>query len=153
MNRKGCAMAAAVLIVGAITLGCVGNAARAASTGELVAGEIIMRGWWAGALPPVRIIDGRRIVLVSARDSEYLVRFGPFENGADCSSSMSEYMHGSLSEKVYERFKSGHARADDEDRILADVQKRNSKCIQSDGSEQFRMPGTFKADNTTDFVK
>jgi hypothetical protein len=147
--------------VGAIALGAgvvvlamrTPGAARGQSTGELSPGMLMDRGWYAGAVPPIRMVDGRRVVLVSAAESDYIVKFGPFENIADCASAVSEYSRGSLSERHYERLKAGRADADEEARVLADVQARNVRCIISDGSDRFRMPGNFKTDPTTDFVK
>jgi hypothetical protein len=151
MNRKKCAAVAAAWIAGAIALGarmCV-----AQSTGETEPGMMMDRGWYAGAVPPIRMVDGRRVVMVSAPESEWIVKFGPYTNIADCASSVSEYSRGSVPESDYERLKLGRADADDEARVLADVQARNVRCIVSDGSERFRMPGHFKTDPTTDFVR
>jgi hypothetical protein len=144
---------AALSLAGAIALGAGGRPSLAQSTGDLEPGMLMDRGWYAGAVPPIRVVDGRRVVLVSAPESEYIVKFGPFENIADCASSVSEYSRGSLPERDYDRLKAGRADADDEARVLADVQARNVRCIVSDGSERFRMPGSFKTDPTTDFVK
>jgi hypothetical protein len=148
-------------IAGAIALGAgalvlailAQGAARAQSTGELSPGMLMERGWYAGAVPPVGVVDGRRVVLASAPESDWIVTFGPFMNIAECGSAVSEYSRGSLPDSDYEALKMGRASAADEARILADVQARNVKCIVSDGSERFRMPGQFKTDPTTDFVK
>jgi hypothetical protein len=138
-------------LAGAIALGAGG--ARAQSTGELSPGMLMNRGWYAGAVPPIGVVDGRRVVLVSAPESDWIVKFGPFMNGAECSSALSEYSRGSLSDSDYEAFKAGRALGIDEGQILADVQARNARCIVSDGSERFRTPGRFETDPTTDFVR
>ena len=77
----------------------------------------------------------------------------PYTNIADCASSVSEYSRGSVPESDYERLKLGRADADDEARVLADVQARNVRCIISDGSERFRMPGHFKDRSYDRFCK
>jgi hypothetical protein len=148
-KRAAIALGAGVLAFGIASAG----AARAQSTGELSPGMLMERGWYAGAVPPISVVDGRRVVLASAPESEWIVRFGPFMNIAECGSAVSEYSRGGLPDSDYEALKMGHASMDDEARVLADVQARNVKCIVSDGSERFRMPGEFKADPTTDFVK
>lgn len=156
-NAGAIALAAGALFLALLTPG----AARAqsvgvrasGSTGELSPGMLMERGWYAGAVPPISVVDGRRIVLASAPDSEWIVKFGPFMNGAECSHALSEYSRGSLSDSDYEAFKAGRALGVNEEQILADVQARNARCIVSDGSERFRMPGEFKADPTTDFVR
>jgi hypothetical protein len=146
------ALGAGVLAFG-IFAGAPG-AARAQSTGELSPGMLMNRGWYAGAVPPIGVVDGRRVVLVSAPESQYVVVFGPFMTGAECSSAISEYSRGSLSDSdYYEAFKMGKSLAVDEAQILADVQKRNVRCIVSDASERFRTPGRFSTDPTTEFVK
>ncbi len=151
MNRKRSATVAVAWLASAIALGAWPCLAQ--STGEIEPGMMMDRGWYAGAVPPIRVVDGRRVVLVSAPESEYIVKFGPYANIGECASSVSEYSRGGLPERDYERLKAGRADADDEARVLADVQKRNVKCIVSDGSERFRMQAQFKADPTTDFVK
>lgn len=138
---------------GVLAFGMLAGAARAQSTGELAPGMLMERGWYAGVVPPIRVVDGRRLVLASAPDSEWIVKFGPFLSGAECSSALSAYSRGALSDADYEQFKMGRARAGDEDRILADVQQRNARCIVSDGSERFRMLGRFTTDPTTEFVR
>ena len=82
-----------------------------------------------------------------------MVKFGPFMNGAECSSALIEYSRGSLSNSDYEAFKAGRTVGVDEDEILADVQARNARCIVSDGSERFRTPGKFTTDPATEFVR
>ena len=111
------------------------------------------RGWYAGAVPPIRLLDGRRVLLVSAAESQWIVKFGPYTNIADCASSVSEYSRGSVPNSDYERLKLGRADAEEEARVLADVQARNVRCVVSDGSERFRLPSNFESDPTTDFVK
>jgi len=146
-------MVSAIALAGAVAFGMLAGAARAQSTGELAPGMLMNKGWYAGAVPPIRVVDGRRVVLVSAPESEWVVKFGPFMNIAECGSAVSEYSRGGLPESDYERLKTGRANADDEARVLADVQARNVRCIVSDGSERFRMPGRFETDPTTDFVR
>jgi hypothetical protein len=104
-------------------------------------------------VPPIGTVDGRRVVLVSAPESDWIVKFGPYENIAECASSVSEYSRGGLPESDYERLKLGRADADDEARVLSDVQARNVRCILSDGSERFRLPSKFTTDPTIDLVK
>lgn len=133
-------------------LATVGGA-LAQSTGEVSPGMLMNRGWYAIAVPPIGAEGGRRVVLASAPESEWAVKLGPFLNVAECSTALSEYSRGTLSNAYYERYKTGHARDEDEDKILADVQARNSRCIVSDGSERFRTPGHFETDPTTDFVR
>lgn len=148
------ALAAAIALgAGVAVLGMRAGVALAQNTGELSRGMLMEEGWWAGALAPIRFVDGRRVVMVSAPDSEWTVTFGPFMSPAECSSNLSEYSRGTVPTEVYERVKAGHAAPDDEARVLKDVQARNVKCIQSDGSERFRMPGNLTVDPTTDFVK
>lgn len=143
------ALGAGVLVVAMLAPGV----ALAQSTGELAPGMLMEKGDYAGAVPPIRVVDGRRVVLVSAPESEWIVKFGPFSNIGECGSAVSEYSRGSIPESDYDRVKTGRADADEESRVLADVQARNVRCIVSDGSERFRMPGQFKADPTTDFVR
>jgi hypothetical protein len=147
------ACGAIALGAGVLAFGTLAGAARAQSTGELSPGMLMERGWYAGAVPPIRVVDGRRVVLVSAPESDWIVTFGPFMNIAECGSAVSEYSRGGLSDSDYEAFKAGRALGVNEEQILADVQARNVKCIVSDGSERFRTQGQFKADPTTDFVK
>ena len=146
---------AGLLAAGAIALGVAGwsRPCLAQSTGDLEPGMLMDRGWYAGAAPPIRTVDGRRVVVVSAPESDWIVKFGPYTNIADCWSSVSEYSRGGLPESDYDRLKAGRADAVEEAQVLADVQKRNVRCIVSDGSERFRMPGQFKGDPTTDFVR
>jgi hypothetical protein len=144
---------AVLSIVGAIALGAWPRRCLAQSTGDVEPGMLMDRGWYAGAVPPIRAVDGRRVVVVSAPESDWIVKFGPYTNIADCWSSVSEYSRGALPESDYDRLKAGRADAEEEAQVLADVQKRNVRCIVSDGSERFRMPGQFKADPTTDFVR
>jgi hypothetical protein len=145
--------ASRIVALVAITIAIGARVCLAQSTGETEPGMMMDRGWYAGAVPPIRVVDGRRVVMVSAPESEWIVKFGPYTNIADCSSSVSEYSRGSVPELDYERLKLGRADADDEARVLADVQARNVRCIVSDRSERFRMPGHFKTDPTTDFVR
>lgn len=48
-------------IAGAIALGMLAGGASAGSVGELSRGMLAERGWYAIAVPPIRIIDGRRV--------------------------------------------------------------------------------------------
>ncbi len=50
------------------------------------------KGLYAGAVPPIRVVDGRRVVLMSAPSQEWIVKFGPYTNIADCASSVSELL-------------------------------------------------------------
>ena len=112
------------------------------------------RGWYAIAVPPIRLVEGRRVVLASAPESEWdLTNLGPFLDAADCSRVVSEISRGSLSDTEIENFKVSGGPGVEEARVLADIQTRNARCIVSDGSERFRWPGSFRVDPTTDFVK
>ena len=112
---------AGLLAAGAVALGVAGwsRPCLAQSTGELEPGMLMDRGWCAGVVPPIRTVDGRRVVVVSAPESDWIVKFGPFMNGAECSSALSEYSRGSLSDSDYEVFKAGRAVGVDENQILA----------------------------------
>jgi hypothetical protein len=147
--KAGALALGGVLVLAMLTPG----AARAQATAETHPGMLMERGWYAGAVPPISVVDGRRVVLVSAPESDWIVKFGPFMNIAECGSAVSEYSRGGLPDSDYEALKMGRASADDEARVLADVQARNVKCIVSDGSERFRMPGQFKTDPTVDLVR
>jgi hypothetical protein len=142
-------------IAGVLALGMIfaGGAARAQSVGELSPGMVMNKGWLAIAVPPIRLVDGRRVVMASAAESEWTVKFGPFLDLADCGSVLSRYSRGSLLDSDYEAYKAGRTLGVDEAQILADVQARNARCIVSTGSERFRLPGTFKVDPTTDLVR
>lgn len=140
------------LLVGVLAFS--GRPAVAQSVGELSPGMVMNKGWLAIAVPPIRVIDGRRVVVVSAPESEWdVTNLGPFLDVADCGSALSRYARGSLLESDYEKFKEGRRPGASEAQILADVQQRSARCIQSDGSERFRTPGRFEKDPTTDFVK
>ena len=80
-----CKSAAGAIALGAgvLALGMFAGAARAQSTGELAPGMLMDSGWYAGAVPPISVVDGRRVVLVSAPESEWIVKFGPYANIAD----------------------------------------------------------------------
>lgn len=143
-----------IVVAGVLVLAILAGAARAQSTGELTPGMKSEPGWFAIAIPPVRVIDGRRVVMVSAPEAEWTItNLGPFLDGQDCSHALSECSRGSLLDSDYQAFKAGRAIAVDEAQILADVQARNARCIVSDGSERFRTPGRFETDPTTDFVR
>jgi hypothetical protein len=143
-----------VASIAGVALAIVTAGAGAQSVGELSPGMVMNKGWLAIAVPPIRVVDGRRVVVASAPESEWRVtNWGPFLNVADCGHVLSIYSKGSLLDSDYEAFKEGHTFGVDEAKILADVQARNSRCIISDGSERFRMTGRVVADPTTDFVK
>lgn len=101
----------------------------ARSTAELAPGMLMERGWYAGAVPPIRVVDSRLVVLVSAPESDWIVKFGPFMNIAEYGSAVSEYSRGSLPYSDYEALKMGRASVDYEARVLADVQARNVKVL------------------------
>lgn len=89
------AIAGAIALgAGVLAFGMLAGAARAQSTAETEPGMLMDRGWYAGAVPPIRVVDGRRVVLVSAPESEWIVKFGPYTNIAECASSVSEYSRG-----------------------------------------------------------
>ena len=146
------------LVVGAILLLIASLPVAAArppfsqSTGELHPGMLMNAGGYAIAVAPVRMVDGRRVVTVSAPEQEWIIKFGPFINAGDCNESLSPYSRGLLSDKEYEAFKEAgqNAPAEVEAKVLEDVQAR---CIVSDGSERFRTPGRIEPDPTTDFIR
>lgn len=75
--------------------------ARAQSTGELAPGMLMERGWYPGAVPPIRVVDGRHVVLLLAPESDWIVKFGPFLTLADCGSKVNESSRGSLPDSDY----------------------------------------------------
>jgi hypothetical protein len=112
-------------------------------------------GWFAIEIPPIRVVDGRRVVMVSAEEAEWTVtNLGPFLDAQDCSHALSVYARGSLLDSDFEAFRAGrNAWGVDETRILADVQARSARCVTSDGSERFRTAPSFKMDPAADFIK
>ncbi len=83
---------------GAGVLAFWGRPAIAQSTGELSPRRMMSAGWLAIAVPPIRVVDGRRVVVASASESEWTVKFGPFLGGAECGSVLSGYSRGALHE-------------------------------------------------------
>ena len=102
---------AIALGAGVLAFGMLAGAARAASTAETEPGMLMDKGFYAGAVPPIRVVDGRRVALMSAPEWEWIVKFGPYTNIADCASSVSSYSRGSVPESDYERLKLGSADA------------------------------------------
>lgn len=150
-GRRRCVM---ISIATAIALGIFGGAARAQSVGELSPGMMMNKGWYAIAVPPIQVIDGRRVVAASAPESEWIVKLGPFlDLVPECSRALSGYARGSLSDEEIENFKVRGGPSAEEARVLAEIQQRNARCVISDGSERFRTPGRFATDPTTDFVR
>ena len=148
-NARKIALAAGALFLALLAPG----AARAQATAETEPGMKINAGWYVIAEPPRGVADGRNVVLVSAPEAEWSITSGPYLSLAECGSALSQFSRPSLPDEVYERFKAGRGYSGDEDDILADVARRNARCLISDGSERFRMPGQFKTDPTTDFVR
>ena len=104
-GRRRCVM---ISIATAIALGIFGGAARAQSVGELSPGMMMNKGWYAIAVPPIQVIDGRRVVAASAPESEWIVKLGPFlDLVPECSRALSGYARGSLSDEEIENFKVG----------------------------------------------
>jgi hypothetical protein len=144
--------AAGVLIL--VMLAGVARPCFAQNTGELTPGMKSEPGWFAIEIPPIEVVDGRRVVMVSAPEAEWIVtNLGPFLNGQECSHALGEYSRGSLLDSDYQAYKAGRALNVSEDQVLADVQARSARCVVSDGSERFRTPGIFKTDPTTEFVR
>lgn len=142
--------------IAGVLLGMIlaGGAARAQSVAEISPGMMASKGWYLIAIPPIQAIDGRRVVVASAPESEWTVKLGPFLDIFDCSHSLSSYSKGTLLESDYEAYKAGGSFSVKETEILEDVQQRNAKCVVSDGiSERFRTPGRFEKDPTTGFVR
>jgi hypothetical protein len=143
---------------GALVLAILAGAARpclAQNTGELTQGMKSEPGWFAIEIPPIRVVDGRRVVMVSAEEAEWTVtNLGPFLDAQDCSHALSVYARGSLLDSDFEAFRAGrNAWGVDETCILADVQARSARCVTSDGSERFRTAPSFKMDPAADFIK
>ena len=146
--------ATALVAAGALVLALLApGAARAQATAETHPGMIMNAGWYAIAEAPIRAVDGRRVVLVSAPEVEWSITSGPYLSLTECGSALSQFSRPSLPDGVYERFKAGRGYSADEDDILADVARRNARCLISDGSERFRTPGEFKTDPTTEWEK
>jgi hypothetical protein len=146
---------AIALGVGVPALGMLAGARIAAdqSVGELRPGMLMEPGWYAIAIPPIRVVDGRRVLMASAAEEECAVRFGPFLDAAECGSVRSRYSHGALLDSDYAAFKAERTVGAGEAEILADVQAWDARGIVSDGSEKFRMPSRFETGPTTDFVR
>ena len=66
---------------------------------------------------------------------------------------LSCYSRPALLDSDYGAYNAGRTLGVDEAQVLADGQRRNARCIVSDGSERFRTPGRFETDPTTDFVR
>lgn len=142
-------LGAGVLVLATLAPG----AACAQATAETHPGMVMNAGWYAIATPPRGVVDGRLVVLVSAPEAEWSITSGPYLSLTECGNALSQFSRPSLPDSVYERFKAGRGYPGDEDDILADVARRNARCIISDGSERFRTSGEFKTDPTTDFTR
>ena len=101
----------------------------ARSTAGAAPGILYGAGLVRWRVPPIRVVDSRLVGLVSAPESDWIVKFGPFMNIAEYGSAVSEYSRGSLPYSDYEALKMGRASVDYEARVLADVQARNVKVL------------------------